>query len=205
MKPDRARILSEGLITGLLGYAVVVVFYGILNLVTGLSFFSTAARLGAGLVSPESNSAVGAVLAFNGLHVVVFLLVGLLVAWLVMQMERRPSFFVLALFMGVIGLFAVMAAFLSFAARSGVETSDRIGVRGESVGGSGHGCIPAEGAPSAVVSNQGPPGPGRRAPRSRLNHGDHPRSRGRRKFLLDRKAEEPRMGHLVESEVARDA
>jgi hypothetical protein len=121
VKPDRARILSEGLITGLLGYAVVVAFYGILNLVTGLSFFSTAARLGAGLVSPESNSAVGAVLAFNGLHVVVFLLVGLLVAWLVMQMERRPSFFVLALFMGVVGLFAVMAAFLSFAARSGVE------------------------------------------------------------------------------------
>jgi len=33
VKPDRARVLSEGLITGLLGYAVIVLFYGILNVV----------------------------------------------------------------------------------------------------------------------------------------------------------------------------
>ena len=56
MKPDRARVLSEGLITGLLGYAVIVLFYGILNVVTGLSFFSTAARLGAGLTSSSGST-----------------------------------------------------------------------------------------------------------------------------------------------------
>jgi len=122
VKPDRARVTSEGLITGLLGYAVVVLFYGILNVASGRSFFSTAADLGAGLVSsPRPGDFIGAVLAFNGLHLIVFLLVGLVAAWLVMQMERHPSFFVLALFIGVAGLFAVMAAFLSFAARSGVE------------------------------------------------------------------------------------
>ena len=96
MKPDRARVLYEGLITGLLGYLVIVLFYGLLNLATGLSFFATAARLGAGLVSVERGGAVGAVLAFNGLHVV-------------------------ALFIGVAGLIAIMAAFLSFAAGSGIE------------------------------------------------------------------------------------
>jgi hypothetical protein len=122
VKPDRARVMSEGLITGLIGYAVIVLFYGIINVVTGQSFFATAARLGAGLVSPAgSGGAAGAVLAFNGLHVLVFLVVGLVAAWLVMQMERHPSFFVLALFIGVAGLFAVMAAFLSFASKSGVE------------------------------------------------------------------------------------
>ncbi len=122
MKPDRARVLSEGLITGLTGYAVIVLFYGILNVVTGQSFFSTAAHLGAGLTSSSgSGGAVGAVLAFNGLHVVAFLLVGLAAAWMVMQTERHPSFFVLALFIGVAGLFAIMAGFLSFAARSGIE------------------------------------------------------------------------------------
>jgi hypothetical protein len=115
--------MSEGLITGLSGYAVVVLFYGVLNVVTGQSYFSTAADLGAGLVSSAraAGDLVGAVLAFNGLHLIVFLLVGLVAAWLVMQMERHPSFFVLALFIGVAGLFAVMAAFLSFAASSGVE------------------------------------------------------------------------------------
>lgn len=122
MKPDRARVLSEGLITGIIGYAVVVLFYGVVNVVTGESFFSTAARLGAGLVGPEAgDSAVGAVLAFNGLHLIVFLLIGLVAAALVMQTERHPSFFVVALFAGIMGLFAVMAAFLSFAARSGTE------------------------------------------------------------------------------------
>jgi hypothetical protein len=123
VKPDRARVMSEGLITGLLGYAVVVLFYGILNVAGRRSFFSTAADLGAGLVSSARGAGdpVGAVLAFNGLHLIVFLLVGLLAAWLVMQTERHPSFFVLALFIGVAGLFAVMAAFLSFAARSGVK------------------------------------------------------------------------------------
>ncbi|MGB5303097.1 MAG: hypothetical protein WBP17_08115 [Gemmatimonadota bacterium] len=122
MKPDRACVMSEGLITGLIGYVVIVLFYGILNVFTGQSFFSTAAHLGAGLVSAaRSSGAVGAVLAFNGLHIVAFLCIGLLAAWLVMQTERHPSFFVLALFIGVAGLFAVMATFLSFAAKSGVE------------------------------------------------------------------------------------
>jgi len=122
VKPDRARILSEGLITGLAGYVLVVLFYAFLNVVTGRSVFATPAQLGAGLVSgSRAGGAAGAVLAFNGLHLLVFLAVGMLAAWLVMRIERQPNFFVLALFIGVAGLFAVMAAFLSFAARSGVE------------------------------------------------------------------------------------
>lgn len=118
MKPDRARVLSEGLITGLIGALTVVLFYGVLNLIEGHSFFATAERLGAGLVTAESGDA-GAVLAFNGLHVLVFLAIGLVAAWLVMQTERHPSFFILALFIGIAGLFAVLAAFLSFSASSG--------------------------------------------------------------------------------------
>jgi hypothetical protein len=114
--------MSEGLITGLIGYVVIVLFYGILNVVAGQSFFSTAAQLGAGLASSsESGGAVGAVLAFNGLHVIAFLVVGLVAAWIVMQTERHPSLLVLALFIGVAGLFGIMAGFLSFAARSGIE------------------------------------------------------------------------------------
>jgi len=120
VKPDRARILSEGLFTGLIGCLTVVLFYGVLNLIEGHSFFATAERLGAGLVA-SGGGAAGAVLAFNGLHVVVFLVIGVVAAWLVMQTERHPSFFVLALFIGVAGLFAVLAVFLSFAASTGIE------------------------------------------------------------------------------------
>jgi hypothetical protein len=118
VKPDRARVLSEGLITGLVGALTVILFYGILNLAEGHSFFATAERLGLGLVTARAGEA-GAVLAFNGLHVVVFLLIGLVAAWLVMETEKHPSFFILALFIGVAGLFAVLAAFLSFSASTG--------------------------------------------------------------------------------------
>jgi len=122
VKPDRARILAEGLITGLIGGLVVILFYGFLNLVTDRSFFATAALLGAGLVSTaRAGGAVGAVLAFNGVHVIAFLVIGVAAAWLVLYTERHPTFVVLALFAGVAGLFVVMAAFLSFAADSGVQ------------------------------------------------------------------------------------
>ncbi|MGD8818425.1 MAG: hypothetical protein PVJ51_14650 [Acidobacteriota bacterium] len=121
MKPDRTRVLSEGLITGLIGCLTIVVFYGVLNLIEGHSFFFTAEELGAGLVSPDSSGEAGPVLAFNGLHVLVFLVIGVVAAWLVMQTERHPSFFVLALFIGVAGIFAVVAVFLSFAASTGVS------------------------------------------------------------------------------------
>ncbi len=121
MKPDRVRVLTDGLITGLLGYLAVVLFFGVVNLISGRSFFYTAALLGQGLVG--GNGAPGnvtvtpaAVYAFNGLHLLVFLLIGLVAAWLVMQTERNPSFFVLALFIGLAGFFGTMALFVSAAA-----------------------------------------------------------------------------------------
>ena len=120
MKPDRSRVLSEGLITGLIGALMVILFYGLFNLFEGHSFFATAERLGIGLVTAQAGAA-GAVLAFNGLHVLVFLAIGLVAAWLVMETEKHPSFFILALFIGVAGVFAVVAVFLSFAASTGVS------------------------------------------------------------------------------------
>ncbi len=120
MKPDRARVLSEGLIAGFAGYLVIVLFYGVFNLATGESFFSTAALLGGGLVSStRAAGEAGAVLAFNGLHLIAFLMIGLVAAWLAMQTERNPGFFVLALFIGLAGLFLSVAAFLSTSAARG--------------------------------------------------------------------------------------
>ena len=120
MKPERARVLSEGLIAGFVGYVAIVLFYGVLNLWSGNSFFSTAAMLGSGLVSPSRPAGMaGAVLAFNGLHVIAFLVIGLSAAWIVMQTEQHPSLFVLALFIALAGLFFSVALFLSAAAVRG--------------------------------------------------------------------------------------
>ena len=110
----------EGLVTGFVGYLVIVLFYGILNLLSGRMFFHTAAVLGQGLVASNgpgyAAGSAGAVLAFNGLHVLAFLAIGLVAAWLVMQTERHPGFFVIALFAGLAGLFMTLAAFLSVSA-----------------------------------------------------------------------------------------
>ena len=46
MKAERERVLTEGLIAGFIGYATVIVVYGVVNLATGHSFFYTAALLG---------------------------------------------------------------------------------------------------------------------------------------------------------------
>ncbi|MEE8572349.1 MAG: hypothetical protein V3T20_03730, partial [Gemmatimonadota bacterium] len=120
VKPDSARVWFEGLVTGFLGYFTIVVFYGLLNLLIGQSFFHTAALLGRGLVEAGPAGGIpdpaGAVLAFNGLHLLAFLAIGLVAAWLVMQMERHPALFVLALFLALAGLFLTLAAFLSTSA-----------------------------------------------------------------------------------------
>jgi len=122
VKPDRARVLSEGLITGLIGSLLIILFYGFFNLLAGESFFSTAALLGSDLASTRrQGGAIGAALAFNGLHVVAFVAIGLVAAWLVMETEKHPSFFVVALFIGIAGMFLVLAAFLAFAASSQAE------------------------------------------------------------------------------------
>lgn len=93
---SRTRFLLDGLASGLVGYATVVVFFAALNLVQGRSVFYTAALLGAdlfyGLESPaELVIAPGPVLAFNGVHMVLFLGAGLFMAWLAALAERMPQ------------------------------------------------------------------------------------------------------------------
>lgn len=90
---SRTRFLLDGLVAGLVGYATVVVFFAVLNVVQGRSVFYTAALLGAdlfyGLESPaELVIAPGPVLAFNGLHMILFAGAGVFMAWLAALAER---------------------------------------------------------------------------------------------------------------------
>lgn len=118
MSPDRTRVLSEGLVAGLLGYVTIALFFGILHLVTGQSLFHTAAVLGDPLVSHKSvvvgGAAAGSVIAFNGFHMLAFLLFGLIAAWLTSRAERNPGFFLLMLFLGLAGFFYSLSGFLGF-------------------------------------------------------------------------------------------
>lgn len=96
MKEARARVLWEGLVAGLLGYATVVVFVGATDLVGGDGFFHTVQALGAPLAGISSGPAP--VFAYNGVHLLVFLAMGFLVAWAVMETERHPEVWYLYVF-----------------------------------------------------------------------------------------------------------
>ncbi|MEJ2186666.1 MAG: hypothetical protein P8Z36_12095 [Gemmatimonadota bacterium] len=96
MKPANARIMLDGLIVGLIGYAVIAVFYGVLGLGTGGGVFRTAGVLGSALFYGARDGQLvagpGPVFAANGLHLIVMLVLGLAAAWLVATAEGHPSF-----------------------------------------------------------------------------------------------------------------
>ncbi|MEN8145908.1 MAG: hypothetical protein ABFS14_13295 [Gemmatimonadota bacterium] len=121
MKPDRARVLQEGFVAGLIGYAAVVVFFAAVNLLQGRSIFFTAEILGAPLVAGAERipgtRAEAAVLVYNGVHLLVFLLLGLLAAWLTLQTEKHPVFWYFALYIGMAGFF-LSTAFVMVASMS---------------------------------------------------------------------------------------
>jgi len=90
----------EGLVTGLIGYLTVVLLFAVLNLVSGQEVFHTAALMGSALFFGarevgEKISGPGPILAYNGVHMFVSLLIGLGAGWLVFQAEKnRPLWYV---------------------------------------------------------------------------------------------------------------
>lgn len=108
MRAERARVLQEGLYTGLIGYAVVVVVVGAIDVIMGRSFFYTPAVLGSALfgsggavvVTPE------VVFPYNGVHLLAFLGLGFLVAFLVYEIELHAVIWYFVFF-AILSLFFV--------------------------------------------------------------------------------------------------
>ena len=119
MNTQRQRLIADGFAAGLIGYALVVGFFVVVNVIAGQSPFHTAALLGetlfAGLRDPAAVTlAAGPILAFNGVHIAAYILFGFFAAWLVYETELHPEFWYLALFLFIgatlLGVAAVLAA-----------------------------------------------------------------------------------------------
>ena len=87
------EVVWEGLIAGLIGYATVAILVGAIDVVLGRSFFFTAAMLGEtlfyGLRDPAGVVVwPGAVFAYNGVHLVGFLFMGMCAAWFAWLAEK---------------------------------------------------------------------------------------------------------------------
>jgi hypothetical protein len=127
MRIYRGKTLWQGVAAGLLGYATIIVYYVALNLLRGRSPFDTVARLGwsifgANDVLPRA----GAVIAYNGLHLVFFLLLGVIVARLIEEVELHPDTWYVVFF-ALLAMFLFTTVFLaSLTADAGITTATLI-------------------------------------------------------------------------------
>lgn len=107
------RVARDGVLAGAIGYAAVVLFYAALNLLAGRPVWHTADLLGRALLG-ESAAHPAPIFVYNGLHLVVFLGLGLAASWLIAEAERHPKLwylvFSLALFV-FLHIFGAVAAF----------------------------------------------------------------------------------------------
>lgn len=108
MVRTKANVWWQGLVAGLIGYAAVALFFGVVNLLEGRSFFYTAALFGHVLMGTDvaSLSEVvrpGPVFAYNGVHLLLFLAFGFVAAWLVEETERHPVIWYLVFFAFLVG------------------------------------------------------------------------------------------------------
>lgn len=114
---NRTRVLVEGLIAGAVGYVAVVLAVAALDVIGGRGLFQTPSLLGqiliGGFGEPAADAvAPGPVFAYNGLHLLVFLAIGMGVAWLVYEVELHPVLWYAAFFAM---MSAVLVTFMALA------------------------------------------------------------------------------------------
>lgn len=116
--------VREGVVVGLIGFAVVAVFYTLFDLLAGQGFGFTLNLLGEVVFRGVRDPAVlqlpmpldvGAMVAYNFLHLFISVGVGLFVAWLVDRVEEKPSLGTSVLVILLAGYVVTVAAVAVFA------------------------------------------------------------------------------------------
>jgi hypothetical protein len=100
MKRTTADVWQDGLISGGIGYALISVYFAVSNLVVGLPALDTVESLGAALFGGTNP---GQMIAYNGLHLSVFLVLGLIAAVLIHEVELHPALWYLLFFVALAG------------------------------------------------------------------------------------------------------
>jgi len=100
-------LVREGVIAGLIGAAVIAIWFFLIDLITRQPLF-TPATLGRGMLSifgpvPASQSSAFLVLSYTVFHVAAFVMVGLVAAMIVYFANREPS-----ILLGFVVLFAAI-------------------------------------------------------------------------------------------------
>lgn len=119
---DESAWIPEGLLAGLIGYLTVAILFGAVNLVSGEAISHTASLLGSALFfgarsGAEVVAGPGPIIAYNGVHILISLIIGLGAAWLIFQTEKnRPLWFIV--------FFVFLAGFIYSVALVGVLVAE---------------------------------------------------------------------------------
>lgn len=108
------RVLKQGAIAGLIGFATVALLFAIVNLIGGHSPFATASALGAalqGVADPATEpTAVGYIATYTAVHLAVFIGLGVFAAALATLADRGWQLWFVALFFFLFVSFHLYAA-----------------------------------------------------------------------------------------------
>jgi hypothetical protein len=116
-------LLSRGLMTGLIGAGAVAIWFLLLDLAAGHPF-RTPAALGSALLAgsnAEMAASLGVVAAYTVVHVIAFALAGVIFVMITEQVERTPSFLLLAVLTAIV-LEAVVVTSLALGAQWALGT-----------------------------------------------------------------------------------
>lgn len=97
MQPVLAKSLRNGLIAGLIGYAVVAIYYSVIDVMLGYAPWHTLSNLGNALFMGMADT-TGPLIAFNGVHLAAFIVVGVIAAFLMEEVELHPIFWYVPFF-----------------------------------------------------------------------------------------------------------
>jgi len=119
MQLDTGKVVGQGVLFGLIGYATVAVVFAIANVIDGRSPFFTAAAPGSvffdGATDPESIVvSMRTVAEFNGVHLLSFLAFGLIGAWLAMLASKGAQRLYPTLFFWIFVAFHMIGAVQMF-------------------------------------------------------------------------------------------
>lgn len=115
MPVNRATLISQGVLAGCIGYATLAVIVSIVDVSNGRSAFQSAAVLGASIFYGATDASQVQVIpeyviAYNGAHLLVFLLLGIIGSVLAAVADRgRQLWYVGSFFFIFVGFHAIGA------------------------------------------------------------------------------------------------
>jgi hypothetical protein len=93
-------VLEDGAIGGFIAYSLISIYFAVLNVAAGKSPWHTLETLTSGLFSSTTTVQM---IAFNSVHLIAFVVLGILAAFMIREVEFHPAFWHVVFFISIVG------------------------------------------------------------------------------------------------------